>query len=87
MSEQVPDMRLACRFLGCGPYGYVCHRCGTGLYDGDYIHDGWLAPLFHLYWRIRTRIVGDGRCHKAAADGGECTLRKGHEGACDDIPF
>jgi len=90
MSEQEqrpPELRLGCRLFGCGPYGYLCERCGTGIYDGDYIDRGLLSPVIQLYWSVHYWVRRPKYCCKPIGDDSQCTLRKGHEGACDDIPF
>ena len=49
--------RAKCHLLGC----YLdetpcCDRCGTDLYDIDFIQRGWLTPIIDLYWRVRRAI-------------------------------
>lgn len=68
MSEQrISNLRLTCRLKSCDGSPY-CERCGTDLYDPDYIQIGKLDPLFRLYWRVRKplrrllRTIGPKRC-------------------------
>lgn len=74
-------LRVRCHLLGCND-SPSCDRCGTDLYDPDYLQRGWLDPLILIWWRARRLLNVNNRC---TIDG--CLLRKGHEGEHDDIPF
>lgn len=74
--------RIKCWLLACDGSPY-CERCGTDLYDPDYIQYGKLDWLFRLYWNIRQRLTERKRCRREFG----CMLPRGHEGDCDDIPF
>lgn len=84
------DLRLRCRLNGCCcAEDYPgCVRCGSALYDHDFIQIGWLTPLrdrfsMVLYsWRQRRSY-----CRKPVTPESTCLLKRGHDGDCDDIPF
>lgn len=48
-------VNLRCELLGCVVDEDVpaCRHCGAAIYDGDFVVQGRLEPLFDLYWRIR----------------------------------
>lgn len=88
MSNLTPEQwRIRCRMLGCDGSPF-CEQCGTDLYDPDYVQHGHLEPLQRLYLNIRWHLVTKRKvCCKQISLGVHCTLTKGHEGECDDIPF
>ena len=45
--------RIRCNLLGCATDANACARCGTDLYDGDFVQIGRLDFVFRAYWRVR----------------------------------
>jgi hypothetical protein len=85
--SHTPEKGLACRLWGCDGSPF-CHRCGTDLYDADYVQIGCLEPLQRLYRNVRWYLVTKRKvCCKQMSLGVHCCLTKGHKGECDDIPF
>jgi hypothetical protein len=88
---RTPDLQLRrfrCWLLSCDGSPY-CERCGTDLYDPDYIQYGKLDWLLRLYWRVYEWTQRPKYCGKPIGNcfDSRCTLRKNHDGECDDIPF
>lgn len=73
--------RLQCRFLGCAyeSHGH-CDRCGSALYDPNFIQYGWLDPLFRFYWKARRfiRRLGPRKCYECGK-----RIRRGY---CSEHP-
>lgn len=58
-------MRILCHSVGCNPgNGPACLRCGTDLYDAEFVQYGWLEPLLRTWWRARRWVknLGPKRC-------------------------
>ncbi len=80
--------RLKCRLLGCATSDEcmcACYRCGTDLYDYEFVQAGWLEPAFRA-WRLARRFA-------QKFTGRQCAVcsrrfwRRGDDWTCSDKCF
>lgn len=53
MTNAMTQLRPKCLLIGCDPDTLPrCKRCGTDLYDPEFIQRGLLEPYFYLRWKL-----------------------------------
>jgi hypothetical protein len=49
-------MRILCKLMGCETgLSPCCRRCGSDLYEYDFIQQGWLQPWFRAVWWVASK--------------------------------